>query len=69
MERGQRLPALGVLRTAFRKFRAERKSTVATAMIESLIVLLLVFIGWGALLCVPAAILEWYFDDERRKET
>jgi len=38
-------------------------------MIESLIVLLLVFIGWGAALCVPAAILEWYFDDERRKET
>jgi hypothetical protein len=36
-------------------------------MIESLLVLLLVFIGWGALLCVPAAILEWWHDS--REET
>ena len=36
-------------------------------MIESLLVLLLVFIGWGALLCVPAAIMEWWHDS--REET
>lgn len=36
---------------------------------EQVIWLLILFIGWGVALCVPAAIIEWWTHDTEGKET